>query len=245
MKPNFEMKLHNSDKARKKKEKYVSSGIIISKSVILHQKPTFVEYVKGGCQLRLMVAIDFTGSNGDPRLPESLHYWHESKQNMYQQAINAVGSILAPYDSDQKIHAWGFGAKVNGNISHCFPLTLDDKSTEVDGLDGLMKYYKNALFHVGLSGPTLFHPVISKAAELTSAEKFSQANQHYSILMILTDGQMGDDIYNLTVESIQKAAEQPMSIIIIGIGDDSFENMRLLDGDDMKGDDGFVIVCFS
>jgi hypothetical protein len=27
---------------------------------------SFLEYVAGGCQLRLAIAIDFTASNGDP-----------------------------------------------------------------------------------------------------------------------------------------------------------------------------------
>lgn len=31
------------------------------------------EYVAGGLQFNLMVAIDFTGSNGDPRDKASLH----------------------------------------------------------------------------------------------------------------------------------------------------------------------------
>jgi len=33
------------------------------------QKDLFVDYVSGGCELNVMVAIDFTGSNGDPRTP--------------------------------------------------------------------------------------------------------------------------------------------------------------------------------
>jgi hypothetical protein len=30
--------------------------------------------VLGGCEISLVVAIDFTGSNGDPDMPNSLHY---------------------------------------------------------------------------------------------------------------------------------------------------------------------------
>ena len=35
---------------------------------------SFLEYVFGGCQVDLSIAIDFTLSNGDPRSPESLHF---------------------------------------------------------------------------------------------------------------------------------------------------------------------------
>jgi len=76
-------------------------------------RPEFVDYLSGGCQISLAVAIDFTASNGDPRQPGTPHYFHppESKEwNDYEKAIFAVGSILAKYDSDQRFPVWGFGA---------------------------------------------------------------------------------------------------------------------------------------
>ena len=76
-------------------------------------RPEFVDYLSGGCQMSLAVAIDFTASNGDPRQPGTPHYFHppESKEwNDYEKAIFAVGSILAKYDSDQRFPVWGFGA---------------------------------------------------------------------------------------------------------------------------------------
>jgi C2 domain/Copine len=72
-------------------------------------KPEFVDYLSGGCQISLAVAIDFTASNGDPRQEGTPHYFHppESKEwNDYEKAIFAVGSILAKYDSDQKFPVW-------------------------------------------------------------------------------------------------------------------------------------------
>lgn len=58
----------------------------------------------------MIVAIDFTGSNGEPHSPSSLHYMNESKPNQYQVAIEAIGQILLNYDSDKRIPAFGFGA---------------------------------------------------------------------------------------------------------------------------------------
>ena len=51
-------------------------------------------------------------------------------------AIKSVGSVLAPYDSDQMIPVYGFGARLPpmGEVSHCFPLTLDSRRTEVFGV---------------------------------------------------------------------------------------------------------------
>ena len=100
---------------------------------MVYEKPTFLDYLRGGLQLNLSVAIDFTGSNGVPTYPTSLHYLNPTKPNQYQSAIMAVGNILLDYDYDKMIPAFGFGAKPkfshysgSGKVSHCFPLSGRD-----------------------------------------------------------------------------------------------------------------------
>lgn len=44
------------------------------------------------------IAIDFTGSNGDPRSPSSLHYINPQGFNEYLAAIWAVGNVIQDYD---------------------------------------------------------------------------------------------------------------------------------------------------
>lgn len=92
-------------------------------------RPTFIDYIRGGLELNLSVAIDFTGSNGVPSQPNSLHFMYGKVPNQYQLAINAIGNILMNYDSDKRIPAFGFGAKprfprlTSPIVSHCFPLS--------------------------------------------------------------------------------------------------------------------------
>lgn len=65
-----------------------------------------LEYLRGGTQMALTVGIDFTASNMDPHLPNSLHYCNHSSGgflNMYQQAILSVGNILLNYDHDKQV----------------------------------------------------------------------------------------------------------------------------------------------
>lgn len=102
---------------KKKSTKGPSSPTRSKPKVVINSnrtdRPEFVDYLSGGCQISLAVAIDFTASNGDPRQPGTPHYFHppESKEwNDYEKAIFAVGSILAKYDSDQRFPVWGFGA---------------------------------------------------------------------------------------------------------------------------------------
>ncbi len=88
-----------------------------------------MDYIRGGLELNLSVAIDFTGSNGIPTQPSSLHHINPMKPNQYQLAIDAVARILLNYDSDKKIPAFGFGGKTSFSrtVSHCFPLSLDNR----------------------------------------------------------------------------------------------------------------------
>jgi len=61
--------------------------------------------------MRLSVAIDFTGSNGDPKDKHSLHYINPDplKLNNYEEALKIVGSIIEPYDPEKKFPTIGFG----------------------------------------------------------------------------------------------------------------------------------------
>lgn len=52
----------------------------------------------------------------------------------------------------------------------------------------------------------------------------------YGVLLILTDGAIKD--LEATKEEIIKASSLPLSIIVVGIGYDSFEEMKELDSDD-------------
>ena len=53
------------------------------------------------------------------------------------QAIKSVASVLAPYDSDQLIPVYGFGARLppTGDVSHCFPLNFNPHRPEVQGVE--------------------------------------------------------------------------------------------------------------
>ena len=162
--------------------------------MVFHKRHTFLEYIFGGCEIQLSIAIDFTLSNGHPSDSDSLHYLDMNK-NEYLNAIKSVGNILQYYDSDKQIPTLGFGATVppsTNRASHCFALNGNIFDPEVDGLDGVMEAYKNSLKNVNLYGPTNFAPIIELINDMAEGERVDQLNQKYNILLIITDGIIND-----------------------------------------------------
>ena len=53
--------------------------------------------------MSFIVAIDFTASNGDPHMRDSLHYVDPSRQtpNEYVNAILGVGQVIEFYDNEK------------------------------------------------------------------------------------------------------------------------------------------------
>ncbi|GAM19754.1 hypothetical protein SAMD00019534_029290 [Acytostelium subglobosum LB1] len=224
-----------NQKKKEKKSSYHNSGTIAISNAVMYRDSEFIDYLFGGCEIQLTVAIDCTASNLSPSSPSSLHYKHPTDPNPYANAIVSVGNVLAPYDFDGLIPTYGFGAIVphKNSTSHCFPmnLTMDPKARGVEGV--LDTYYQNIAL-VDFSGPTCFAPIIE---EVRKQSECTQANQRYTILMIITDGAIND--MEETIRVIVRAANNnPMSIIIVGVGNANFDSMVELDSDGKRLSDG-------
>ncbi|KAF9438484.1 Copine-8 [Entomortierella beljakovae] len=201
---------------------------LLIRRMIVTEPPSFLDYLAGGIPLNLVVAIDFTQSNGDPRHPQSLHFKNPSGENDYTRAIRSVGNILQCYDTDKKFPVYGFGGKVNGQVSHCFALNGNPQFPEVDGVDGILAAYWHALQFAELYGPTNFSPVINQTAAICNQHR--SGTEEYYVLLILTDGVITD--MDNTIRAIIGASRLPLSIIIVGVGSANFDNMNVLDADD-------------
>ena len=56
---------------------------------------SFLDFLQHGMALNCVVSIDFTGSNGNPQTPQSLHYISpQNIPNQYEAAILSVGTII-------------------------------------------------------------------------------------------------------------------------------------------------------
>ena len=196
----------------------------------ISQNCTFLDFIKAGVRIGLSIGIDFTGSNGHPLDLGTLHSLKGDKPNDYERAIRYCGDILAYYDYDQLFPVYGFGAIVNSSnmkeASMCFNLNFQD-NPDIYTINNVIQAYHECIEKDKLtfSGPTEFAPIIQAVISKIGDDIF-----HYYILMILTDGVI-DDLQE-TIDCLVAASQYPLSIIIVGIGNEDFKKMEILDGDE-------------
>ncbi|XP_063155522.1 copine-3 [Candoia aspera] len=220
-----------NEKKRQRKKSYKNSGIVSFKHCEVITECTFLDYVMGGCQLNFTVGIDFTGSNGDPRSPDSLHHISPNGVNEYLSAIWSVGMVIQDYDTDKLFPAFGFGAQIppSWQVSHEFPLNFNPSNPFCNGIQGIVDAYRVCLPQVRLYGPTNFSPIINHVARFAVAASQQRTASQYFVLLIITDGVITD--LDETRSAIVNASKLPMSIIIVGVGGADFSAMEFLDSD--------------
>ncbi|XP_077026208.1 copine-1 isoform X2 [Tamandua tetradactyla] len=216
---------------QQKKKNYKNSGTVCVKICQVETEYSFLDYVMGGCQINFTVGIDFTGSNGDPSSPDSLHYLSPSGINEYLTALWSVGSVVQDYDSDKLFPAFGFGAQVppDWQVSHEFALNFNPNNPYCTGIQGIVDAYRQALPQVRLYGPTNFAPIINHVARFAAQAAHQGTASQYFVLLLLTDGAVTD--VEATREAVVRASHLPMSVIIVGVGSADFEAMEQLDAD--------------
>lgn len=223
--------LINEKKQKKKGSSYKGSGILHRDNIDLKRQYSFLGYLMGGLQINLVVGIDYTGSNGTPSRPGTLHHIGPNG-SAYTRALASVASILLQYDSDGRVPLYGFGGLMpDRSTSHCFHVNNNPSDPNVLGLPGLIDAYTSSFSWVKLDGPTNFAPIIKKASkEALELVDAMDDILSYLILLIVTDGEICD--MDETITEVISASSLPMSIIIVGLGNNDFTSMEELDSDD-------------
>ena len=192
---------------------------------------TLREYIDAGVKIALSIGIDFTDSNNQPFPYKNLHSIEQNKPNDYELAFLSCGYIIGYYDDDQLFPVYGFGAKINNSytdeVSMCFNLNFKN-NPNIEKLDNVIKTYHKCIKENKLtfSNQYRFAPLLRKVISLINKKDLFE----YHILMILTTGVIND--LQETIDIIVEASTLPLSIVIIGIGNNNdFINMEKLDGD--------------
>ncbi|KAJ5067193.1 copine [Anaeramoeba ignava] len=209
---------------QKKKKKYKNSGIIQLKSIETQRQSSIVDFLSDKFDFRLVIGIDFTISNGKPNFPESLHFITSEVHNPYEKIIKSVGGSVTQISPNQGIPVFGFGAKININkelrLSHCFPVNGNIQNPECNGIEEVLRSYKNALGHISLAGPTNVSLIIQVACKIMMQEP---KNTNYYVVLIMIDGDITD--FEETKEALLDASYWPIMVVFVGIGDNEFTQM--------------------
>ncbi|XP_004247214.1 E3 ubiquitin-protein ligase RGLG3 [Solanum lycopersicum] len=199
----------------------------------------------------LILGIDFTKSNewtGKSSFNRrSLHSVGHTA-NPYEQAISIIGRTLSPFDEDNLIPCFGFGDATTHD-QHVFSFYPDHRPC--DGFEEALTRYKEIVPYLKLSGPTSFAPIVNAAIDIVEAN-----NGQYHVLVIIADGQVTRSLdtphgslspqEQATVNSIVAASEYPLSIILVGVGDGPWDEMKRFDDNiPQRAFDNFQFVNFT
>lgn len=190
--------------------------------------PSMLQYINGGCELNLMVAVDCTTKNGPLHSEDSLHHRSPHWLNDYQAVISKLGSIVEHYGTSRRFATWGFGGRVKKVERDFFQL---GEIEEVKGAKGMLAAYDHCMddLNFELGETAQINPVI-QAAMYRAIHHASGGQQCYSVLCILVASEISD--IPETINMLCTAAEDaPLSVIIIGIGGERFSSLERLAGD--------------
>ncbi|XP_010260803.1 PREDICTED: E3 ubiquitin-protein ligase RGLG2-like [Nelumbo nucifera] len=182
----------------------------------------------------LILGIDFTKSNEwtgrNTFQNRSLHAIGDTP-NPYEQVIMIVGKTLAPFDEDNLIPCFGFGDATTRDEG---VFSFHSDHTPCHGFEEVLACYKHIVPNLRLSGPTSFAPVIEVAIDIVE-----KSGGQYHVLVIIADGQVTRSVDRMegalspqelkTINSIATASSYPLSIVLVGVGDGPWDNMRKFD----------------
>ncbi|KAL3627145.1 E3 ubiquitin-protein ligase rglg4 [Castilleja foliolosa] len=182
----------------------------------------------------LILGIDFTKSNewtGKVSFKNRSLHAVGNTANPYEKAISIIGKTLAPFDEDNLIPCFGFGDATTHD-KEVFSFHSDHSPCH--GFEEVLACYKRISPNLRLSGPTSYGPVVDAAVDIVE-----RSGGQYHVLVIIADGQvtrsanMNDAELSpqeeRTINSIVNASLYPLSIVLIGVGDGPWEDMKKFD----------------
>ncbi|XP_076895439.1 E3 ubiquitin-protein ligase RGLG4-like [Bidens hawaiensis] len=230
----FNLKVPSSGSSKSRKASYSNKYEYIPDNYSSLEQVTKALRESGLESSNLILGIDFTKSNewtGKVSFNNrSLHAIGDSP-NPYEKAISIIGETLAPFDDDNLIPCFGFGDATT-NDQEVF--SFHDDGSPCHGFEEVLSCYKRVVANVQLAGPTSYAPVVDAAIDIVE-----KSGGQFHILVIIADGQVtrsvntSDEELSLqeqkTISSIVEASVYPLVIILVGVGDGPWEDMRKFD----------------
>ncbi|KNB45277.1 hypothetical protein JH06_2314 [Blastocystis sp. subtype 4] len=110
-----------------------------------------------------------------------------------------------------------------------FPMNGNPSDPYIHGTNAVLKAYRAMVKNLLPSYPTYFQHILRKAIE-RAKEAETKKGKEYVVLILLSDCGIVDQVE--TARLVIEASHLPLSLIILGMGDNDFQFMNVLDGDD-------------
>ncbi|KAK8497659.1 hypothetical protein V6N13_141274 [Hibiscus sabdariffa] len=199
----------------------------------------------------LILGIDFTKSNEwTGRVSFNNRSLHEigDTPNPYEKAITIIGKTLAPFDEDNLIPCFGFGDATTRDTG-VFSFHSDHSSCY--GFEEVLDCYRKIVPNLRLAGPTSYAPVIDAAVDIVE-----NSGGQFHVLVIIADGQVTRSVdtsdrelspqEEKTISAIVNASLYPLAIVLVGVGDGPWDDMKKFDDKIPSRDfDNFQFVDFT
>eukprot|EP01025_Chloroclados_australasicus_P016441 TRINITY_DN1826_c0_g1_i1.p1 TRINITY_DN1826_c0_g1~~TRINITY_DN1826_c0_g1_i1.p1 ORF type:complete len:323 (-),score=41.31 TRINITY_DN1826_c0_g1_i1:516-1484(-) len=173
----------------------------------------------------MIIGIDFTKSNEwsgkDSYYGLNLHSLNGKVLNPYEEVMTVIGQTLTYFDEDKLIHTYGFGDATTRD-EHVFSFFPHDQP--IFELKNVVSRYRQIAPNLTLSGPTSFAPIIRRALDVVH-----ESENRFHILLIIADGQISQECMKDSIDAIVEASSYPLSIIMVGVGDGPWDEMKGFD----------------
>jgi len=187
-------------------------------------------YFKQQLSIKLITGFDFTESNKSPDDKMSLHYLGEKENlNPYEIGFSCIARVLEFYNTDKKDYlAYGFSGVLKNSESenYFFPINMNFNEPKTEGIEGTLSAYRKCVTNIGFGKNGNISYFLGNVLEYIKKSEYPQYT--YSIILILTDGNIID--IEKAKDILIDYQDLPFSLVIIGIGGETFHELDALDG---------------
>jgi hypothetical protein len=185
-------------------------------------------YMKKSINIVPIIGIDFSLAN--LTFDENQYCNHTLKPGQPNDYVDCMKSVQETFDAFSRcMLGYGFGARTvlhkDGPTCNLFSLNGDFTNPFIYTQDDLISSYSNTLKNVKLALPVLYSSLLKMVCDLAEKEMLHEdiANvKNYYILTILMAGMVDD--FKDTLNQMLRAANLPISIIVLKVGTSNEEN---------------------
>lgn len=183
----------------------------------------FDQYINAGVQLRLVFAVDCSGSTKEMHKIEA-----GGKADLFETAIREVSSVLISKEKTNRFGFLGFGAKIKGckHPTFAFNHEKSQNNLSVSSVEEATDLYRSVYPKIEPVEPTNLSAVIERL-HIMMKHQDKRNYKIYTLLVILTDGDVSDQ--QATVDKIVECSVYPLSVVLIGVGQNNFEFLEYLE----------------